>query len=165
MTSETPPLPPIASKADFGAAVLWALQVSVAAGARRIVWVDPDFADWPLDEPALHDALTAWLRLPGRRLVLLADDYGGVPRLQPRFVAWRRSWSHAVEAWTPADGPAGDLPTLAIDDGSVCVHVIDAQRWRGRAVIDARATRLWRDQVDALLQRCETAFPIQTLGL
>ncbi len=164
MTTETPP-PSIASKADFGAAVLWALQASVAAGARRIVWVDPDFADWPLDEPALHDALAAWLRQPGRRLVLLAADYGAAPRLHPRFVAWRRSWSHAVEAWTPADDATTELPMLAIDDGGICVHVLDSQRWRGRAVVDLRATRLWRDQVDAVLQRSEAAFPIHTLGL
>jgi hypothetical protein len=164
MTIDSTP-PQVASKADFGAAVQWALQASMAAGARRVVWVNDDFADWPLDEPALHDALTAWLRLPGRRLVLLAADYGGVPRLHPRFVAWRRLWAHAVEAWSPADGAPGDLPTLVVDDGAVSVHVIDPQRWRGRAAVDPRAARLWRDQIDALLQRCDSAFPVQTLGL
>jgi hypothetical protein len=163
MSSETPPS--ITSKADFAEAVSWALHTSVAAGARRIVWVDADFADWPLDDPALLEALTAWLRLPARRLVLLARDYAGVPRQHPRFVAWRRTWSHAIEAWTPADGAAGDLPVLVLDDGAVSVHVIDPQRWRGRAQVDPRATRLWRDEVDALLQRCETAFPVNTLGL
>ena len=164
MTSETPP-PPITSKAEFGAAVLWALQASVAAGARRVVWVDPDFADWPLDVPALHETLTAWLRLPGRRLVLLASDFGGVPRQHPRFVVWRRLWANAVEAWSPADGAAGDLPTLATDDGAISVHVIDIQRWRGKVSDDSRAARLWRDQIDAILQRCEAAFPVNTLGL
>jgi hypothetical protein len=147
MTSETLP-PPITSKAEFGAAVLWALQASVAAGARRVVWVDPDFADWPLDAPELHETLTAWLRRPGRRLVLLASDFGGVPRQHPRFVVWRRLWAHAVEAWSPFS-----------------VHVTDIQRWRGRVSDDPRAARLWRDQIDAVLQRCETAFPINTLGL
>ncbi len=165
MTSDTPSPPPITSKAEFGAAVLWALQASAAANARRIVWVDGDFSDWPLDEPALHETLTAWLRRPGRRLVLLATDFGGVPRHHPRFVAWRRLWSHAVEAWTPADGAAVELPTLSIDDGDIGVHVIDVQRWRGRAVVDPRAVRLWRDQIDAVLQRCESAFPVNTLGL
>lgn len=164
MTPETPP-PPITSKAEFGAAVLWALQASVAANARRLVWVDPDFADWPLDEPALHDMLTGWLRLPGRRLVLLASDFGGVPRQHPRFVAWRRPWSHAVEAWTPSDGVAGDLPTLVVDDGAITLQVFDTQRWRGKLAVDTRAARLWRDQVDAVLQRCEAAFPVNTLGL
>jgi hypothetical protein len=164
MRSDTSP-PPITSKAEFGAAVLWALQASVAANARRVVWVDPDFADWPLDVPALHDTLSAWLRLPGRRLVLLASDYGGVPRLHPRFVAWRRLWSHAVEAWTPADGAAVELPTLVLDDGAISVQVIDTQRWRGRAEVDPRAARLWRDEIDAVLQRSESAFPVSTLGL
>jgi hypothetical protein len=164
MTSDTTP-PPITSRAEFGAAVLWALQTSVAAGARRVVWVDPDFANWPLDDPLLHDMLTAWLRLPGRRLVLLAADYASVPRQHPRFVAWRRWWPHAIDAWTPADGSNTGLPTLALDDGAVSVQLINAQRWRGRASVDPRSARLWRDQIDAVLQRCESAFPIHTLGI
>jgi hypothetical protein len=97
--------------------------------------------------------------------VLLASDFSGVPRQHPRFVVWRRPWSHAVEAWTPADGAPGDLPKLVVDDGAISVQVIDTQRWRGRAVIDPRAARLWRDQIDALLQRSESAFPVNTLGL
>ena len=157
--------PPVGSRAEFATALLWALQTSAARAARRIVWVDRDFADWPLNEPALHSALTAWLRQPQRRLVLLAADYSGVPRRQPRFVAWRRVWSHAVEAWSPADGDSIELPTLAFDDGAVGLQLIDAQRGRGRAVVDAHATRLWRDQIDAVLQRSQAAFPVSALGL
>jgi hypothetical protein len=163
MSTDTPP--PITSQAAFRSAVAWALNTSVASRARRVVWVDPDFANWPLDEPALLDSLTAWLRLPGRRLVLLAADYGRVPREHPRFVAWRRLWSHAVEPWTPADRGAAELPTLVIDDGAVLVRVIDRLRWRGRAAVDPREARQWQDQIDAALQHSEPAFPVSTLGL
>lgn len=162
--AETPP--PIGSRSEFAAAVRWALRTSVARGARRIVWVDRDFAEWPLNEPELHAELTDWLRLPQRRLVLLAAGYAELPRRHPRFVAWRRLWSHAVEPWSPADGStASALPTLALDDGAVCVHLIDTLHWRGRAVVDSRAALLWREQIDAVLQRCESAFPVNALGL
>jgi hypothetical protein len=44
--------------------------------------------------------------LPQRRLVLLAHQFGTLERLHPRFVAWRRTWAHAVDAWTPSEGVA-----------------------------------------------------------
>jgi len=73
--------------------------------------------------------------------------------------------SSASVGTSPAAPSAGDLPTLAIDDGAISVHVIDLQRWRGRVSDDSRAARLWRDEIDAVLQRCEAAFPVNTLGL
>ncbi len=158
--------PAIDSRAAFADAVRWSVRCSLAAAARRIVWVDRDFAEWPLDDPALHADLSTWLRLPQRRLVLLAADYTVLPRSHPRFVGWRRLWSHAVEAWSPSDeAVAKDLPTLAIDEGAVCLHLADAIHWRGSAVLDKRAARLWRDQIEAVLQRSEPAFPVSTLGL
>jgi hypothetical protein len=157
--------PQIASRLEFSQAVHWAVHASTQRRARRIVWVDADFADWPLDDAALHETLSAWLRLPQRRLVLLAARYDEVPRRHPRFTAWRRLWSHAVEAWSPAEGEARDLPTLALDDGAVVVHLVDSVHWRGRASLDERAARVWRDQIDAVLQRSEPAFAPSALGL
>lgn len=160
----TPP-PPITSRSEFVAALLWGFEQAIAGGARRIVCVDPDFANWPLDAPALHAQLTGWLRLPQRRLVLLAARYDAVPRLHPRFVAWRAPWAHTIEAWAPQDGEAPELPTLLLDDRQLSVQLHDAVHWRGRAELDARQARLRRDEVDALLQRSEAAFPVNSLGL
>ena len=170
MTAEMPtpaPTPPplIGSRADFTAALHWALQSSVMQRARRIVWVDADFAEWPLDDPAWHDQLAAWLRLPQRRLVLLAGNYDEFPRRHPRFTAWRRLWSHAIEAWSPDDAAADSLPTLALDDIAVCVQLIDALQWRGRATFDPRTSRPWCNRVDAVLQHSSLAFPASSLGL
>jgi len=157
-------LPTITSRAEFGAAVAWGVQTAAERGARRMWFSDPHFADWPLDDPALLSSLTAWLRLPQRRLVLLAASYDEVVRWKPRFVAWRRHWAHAVEAWTPQDLPA-DLPTWLLDDGPVCVAVADRLHWRGRCAVDAREAQLRRQELDAVLQRSETAFPVNSLGL
>ena len=157
-------LPSITSRTEFAAAVVWGVQAAVERGARCLWFTDPNFADWPLDEPALLEALTAWLRLPQRRLILLAESYDEVVRLKPRFVAWRRPWAHAIEAWTPQDLPA-ELPTWLLDDGAVCVAVADRVHWRGRCAIDARQAQQHRQEIDAVLQRSETAFPVSQVGL
>ena len=157
-------LPTITSRAEFGAAVAWGVQTAALRSARRLWFADPHFADWPLDDPVLLDHVTAWLRLPQRRLVLLAESYDDVVRSKPRFVAWRRHWAHAVEAWSPQDLPA-NLPTWLLDDGPVCVAVADRVHWRGRCTVDPRETQLRRQELDAVLQRSETAFPVNQLGL
>ena len=157
-------LPTITSRAEFGAAVVWGVQTAVERGARGIWFTDPHFADWPLDDPDLLAHLTAWLRLPQRRLVLLAERYDDLVRSKPRFVAWRRQWAHAVEAWSPQDQPA-HLPTWLLDDGPVCLAVGDRVHWRGRCAIDPREAHLRRQELDAVLQRSETAFPVNQLGL
>jgi hypothetical protein len=157
--------PPITSRADFAAAVLWGVQAAVARQARVLWWVDRNFADWPLSDASLLEQLTPWLRLPQRRLVLLASSYDDVPARHPRFVRWRADWSHAIEAWAPPEELATGLPCLLVDDGPVLVQLHDAQRWRGRASLEVRDALLWRQQLDVLLQRSAPAFPVRQLGL
>lgn len=157
--------PPIAARSEFQAAVRWGFDTAIAARARRIVLVDASFADWPLDDPALHAALTGWLRLPQRRLVLLAARYDELPRRHPRFVAWRVHWAHAVDARAPATEDGDGLPTLLVDDGTTSVHLHDPLHWRGQASGDPRVAHQWRERIDAVLQRAEPAFPVNTLGL
>jgi hypothetical protein len=163
MNDDTPPK--IDSRGAFAAAVRWGFDSAIAAGARRIVVVDRDFAEWPLDDPALLESLTAWLRQPKRKLVLLADDFDAMPRRHPRFVRWRTDWAHAIDAFAPPAEDRVDLPTLLVDDGSISVQLIDAVHWRGRAERDARQAQLWRESLDAVLQRSEPAFAVNRLGL
>ena len=161
--SESPPR--IDSRESFDAALRWGFETAVANSARCLTCVASSLEDWPLDDPALLDRLTAWLRLPQRRLVLLAATYDGVPRRLPRLTGWRRDWAHAITALQPPPEVAADLPTLLIDDRSVAVHLIDPVHWRGRAAEDVRARLLWQEKVDAILQRSEPAFAVTTLGL
>lgn len=162
-----PSQPPSAlrSRADVHAALRWAVEHAVAVRARRLTWVDPDFTSWPLDDPALLQSLTGFLQLPQRRLVLLAQHFDVVSRAFPRFNAWRRDWAHVVEAWTPGEGVEARLPMLAIDDDRLCLQVFDSTHWRGRLQLDDREVRQWREEIDALLQRCEASFPVHHLGL
>ena len=158
-------IPTVSTRAEFGAAVLWGFGRAIDNGARRIICVDRDFADWPLSDAALLDRLATWTREPLRRLVLLATSYDAIERMHPRFVAWRALRSHAVEPWSPPEDVGVDLPAVLLDDGAVMVRLLDPVRWRGRAELDARSARLVRDEVDALLQRSEAAFAVNRLGL
>lgn len=157
--------PVIDSPAAFVAALHWGFGRAIDRGARRIVAVDADFASWPLDDPALLERLGAWLRRPQRELVLVAATFDEVPRRHPRFVAWRQPRVHAIPGWQAPDDLDVPLPTLLLDDGPLLVRLIDPLRWRGRASLDAQAARLQRDEIDALLQRSEPAFPANHLGL
>lgn len=166
--SNDPPV--IDSRAGFAAAVQWGFARAMREGgrSRRILCIDRDFVDWPLDAPELHTQLTAWLRgVRGtqRQLVLLAANYDEMPRRHPRFVAWRRHFTHAVFPFAAPEDMAAVLPTLLLDDDGTLVRLIDPVHWRGRASADERSALPWREQIDAVLQRSEAAFPAQSLGL
>ena len=169
------PNPPVMdTQAACTAGLLWGLQTAVAQGARRITWVWPSgeawpggcaCSVWPLQDAAVLATLTTWLRQPQRQLVLLADNFDAVPRLLPRFTAWRRDWAHALQAWQAPPELAAGLPAVMFDDKATSVHITSPERWRGRAALSVRDTTLWTQRVDVVLQRSERAFPVNTLGL
>ena len=161
----TAPVPIIDSRSGFAAAIQWGFGRAVELGARRIVCVDRDFAIWSLDDAARLESLAAWLRLPQRRLVLLAAHFDEVPRRHPRFVTWRRHFAHAVATLAAPEDLVDALPTLLIDDKGTLVRLVDAVHWRGRASDDEATARPWRDEIDAVVQRSEPSFPTTTLGL
>lgn len=155
----------IRSPAEFQAAVQAATLAALAREARTLLWVDPDFAAWPLDDPALLEPLTAWLRRPLRRLVLLGTRWDRLERAHPRFTQWRPSWAHAVDAREPSDLAGEALPTLLLDDGPVVLELWERDPPRGRALRDAAAAAAARDRIDAHLQRSAPAWPVKPLGL
>ncbi len=126
-------------------------------------WSDPDFADWPLGERAVVEALNGWAK-SGRRLRLLATDYRAMPRLHPRFVTWRVTWDHLIEARAWAGAAGQGVPSACLTPVWTCER-IDAER----------GVLLCSDQVGArsrlklALQEAWTqatpAFPASTLGL
>ena len=155
----------IDSRREFDAALHEVAGLARQRHVHRMVWVDEDFADWPLDDPALLACLSDWLRQPQRRLVLLARDFGDLQRRAARFVAWYRLWTHAVGACSPAEDSTGTLPSVAWAEVASMAHLSDRERWRGWISSDAATLRRWRDRIDALVQRSEPSFPATTLGL
>lgn len=157
--------PVVDSLAGWQSALRWGFETAAQQGARTITCMDPDFESWPLDDAALLQGLTAFLRLPGRRLVLAAARYDEVPRRLPRFSTWRRDWSHALQTLVVPEEFAAELPSVLIDDRQLSVGLIDPEHWIGRAQLDGRARWLWQERVDVVLQRSEPGFPVTTLGL
>lgn len=155
---------PIDSRQGFVAAVHDALALALAQRARRMVWADTDFVDWPLDDAAMLHGLVDWLRLPQRQLVLLAAEPEALRR-RARFMDAYRLWSHAIAAFAPAPDDAVELPCLLWAEDTVLVRLLDKRHWRGRSSQAPTELRVVREELDALLQRSEPALPVTTLGL
>lgn len=132
--------------------------------AREAWFIDRHFRDWPLDEAAILDALTAWIRQPGRQLRILGQDFATPAQALPRFSRWRRDWSHRVEVFSPAD-TALALPWRGLLAGGVAWQWLDAPDWRMRPITEAVHVRATQTQLADFLQRCEAAWPVTTLGL
>ncbi len=165
MTEHTAP-PAIEGPEDFAPAVRWAVTAAIADGARTLTAVDLAFGEnWPWNDAELLSALAGWLRLPQRRLVLLAAGYDEVPRLHPRFVQWRRDWAHAITPFVAPEELTGMLPTALLDDRRLSVVRLDPVQGRGRVSLEPRTRLHWHDKVDAVLQRSSPGFPVTTLGL
>lgn len=167
MSAEAPSdvVPGIASRGEFTAAIRWGVQQATARGARRLLCIDADFREWPLDDPELLAELSAWLHRPQRRLVMLARDWNQMRARHPRFCTWRRAWSHALDTRSPPDDEAAVLPTLLLDDTRVLVRLSDPLHWRGRCGLDPRESTLLFAEFDALAQRSDPDFPVTQLGL
>lgn len=134
------------------------------AGTRLLCLADPDFADWPLDEPAVLAALSAWLRQGGRQLRLVGERFDATASSHPRLARWRRDWNHAIEVWAPS---AGRLPPAlrGLLADPLWLQWQDAPDWRMRCFTDAVHARAIATQAADFLQRCEPAWPPTTLGL
>lgn len=136
-----------------------------AWSAARQVWLlDPDFADWPLDEPAVLDALAAWLRRGGRQLHLVGQHFDTTARCHPRLARWRRDWSHALAVHAPSEG--GLPPALrGLLAPPLWLQWLDAPDWRIRVVTESVHVRAADARIADFLQRCEPAWPATTVGL
>lgn len=154
----------IGSRAEFQVAVRAVLAHAAERGIRRMVWVSPDFDDWPLNEPVPLDALGAWARSPSVRMVWMASDFEGLRRRAPRLVAWRQRWSHVLQCLAPAD-EAVVLPSLLLADDQLVVRLLDRAHWRGRISCSAADIHAAKEQFDALSQRSAETFSATTLGI
>lgn len=153
----------IASRGEFHDAVRGAFEQAALIGCREIWLADPDFADWPLGEPAVIDHLRVWAH-PHRKLTLLAQNFDAVARRHPRWVDWRRTWSHVVECRTNTELEAGQMPTLLLAPGLLALRLTDPVRYRGSVAHDAATMVRVGEAFDAVLQRSELAFPATILG-
>ena len=147
----------------FVSGVRCAIQAAAREGWSQLLLSDVDFLDWPLGERAVIDAFNAWAGR-GRHLRLLARDYGPLRLQHPRFVQWRATWSHIVDArvWTSA--AAGELPT-AIWSAQWTQEVLDTERCSGVSSRERARSVALHERLEAAWQRGVPGFPASVLGL
>ena len=159
------PLPEgrFAGRLAFADTIRLALQHAACERWPVLVLCDADFADWPLGERAVIETLNAWAG-SGRLLRLLARDFAPLRQQHPRFVQWRTTWAHQVEAQAWARAAAGDLPSALWTPGWA-LERLDVLRCTGVCSADpARRTAL-RERIDNAWSRSSPSFAASTLGL
>lgn len=154
----------IASRADFHDALRAGLAQAAQSGAAEICLVDPTFNDWPLNERAIVESLSAWAS-SRHKLLVIAHSFDDVARRAPRFAEWRRRWSHIIQCRSSDELEADEVPTLLFIPGLVCVRLLDRVHYRGTVSCRPSDFVECRESIDALLQRSAEAFPVTTLGL
>jgi hypothetical protein len=154
----------IQSHSEFIDVVRSMLSQIDTSGTREVTLADTDFSPWPLDDLAVLDALTRWIRLPARRLRLVGNRFDVIQREQSRFASWRKPFAHAIECWSPTDLDAGDMPSVLLLDAAY-VELLDRERWQARQSSERRSLVVQRERLEALMQRCEAAWPVTVLGL
>ena len=153
----------IDGRREFTQAVQHSLALALRQREREIFFVDTDFEIWPLDDGVVLDHLSAWARLPQRRLVMVASKFDALPRLFSRFTAWRGNFAHVAEAFVTEVEPS-QVPTLLLA-GTGSLMLADRLRWRGHGLSSDKEVADWREVIDVLLQRSEPGFGANTLGL
>jgi hypothetical protein len=168
MSDETPPAAAtgriIDSRDGFQSALREALAEAAGAGSRELWLSDIDFAEWPLGEREIVATFERWAS-SSRRITLVANHFDALARLHPRWIAWRRQWSHIVSCRTNTEIEASDIPCVLIALGTVTVRLSDPTHHRGRIARDRGEELRCKELVDAVLQRSEEGFPATSTGL
>ena len=154
---------PFAGRAAFVQLVRDALACAVREGWREIILCDADFADWPLGERAVAESLQNW-SASGRRCILLARRYDEVIRHHARFVTWRKTWAHIVEARACGSADPLELPS-GIWSPSWVMRRLDHERCTGVSGSEAERRVLLRENLQGWLDKSSPSFPASTLGL
>ena len=140
-----------------------ALACAAREGWPEIILCDADFDDWPLGERAVAESLAAW-SATGRRCTLLARRYDTVVRRHARFVTWRKTWAHIIEARSCAPAGPLELPS-AIWSPRWVLQRLDPQRCTGVGGGEPERRLLLRETLREWLKQSSPSFPASTLGL
>jgi len=140
-----------------------ALACAAREGWREIILCDADFHDWPLGERAVTESLREW-SAAGRRCTLLARRYGEIVMRHARFVTWRQTWSHIIEARACASADPFELPSAIWSPGWV-MQRLDPERCNGVCGSEPERRLLLRESLREWLSKSAPSFPSTTLGL
>jgi hypothetical protein len=140
-----------------------ALACAAREGWREIILADATFEDWPLGERAVVQSLLDW-SASGRRCTLLARRYDDVVRMHARFVTWRRTWSHIIEARACPSADPLELPSAIWSPGWV-MQRLDVECCAGISGSEPERRVAMQENLREWLARSTPSFPAHTLGL
>ncbi|MFL6693334.1 MAG: hypothetical protein ACJ8GO_10270 [Ramlibacter sp.] len=163
MTADSLPQGRFEGREAFRQMIRDALARAAAEGWRELILSDASFADWPLGERGVAESLQAW-SASGRRCILLARRYDDVRRLHARFVDWRQTWSHIVEAHGCPSADPLEFPSV-IWSPAWTMRRLDVDRCNGVAGREPERRVAVRELIDGWLQKSSPAFAATTLGL
>ena len=147
----------------FARLVRQAVGRAAAEGWPEIILSDVSFEAWPLGEASTVHALQVWAK-PGRKLVMLAGRFDLLIRQQPRFVAWRKVWSHLVDGRLCPPSALAGLPS-AIWSRNWFLHRTDTETCAGLYGADRVRLKALHESLQFKLQASAAGFAPTTLGL
>jgi hypothetical protein len=140
-----------------------ALAAAAREGWREIILSDPDFEVWPLYERAVAQSLQDWSE-SGRRCILLARRWDDVVRRHARFVSWRKTWSHIIEARACPSADPLELPS-AIWTPAWVMERRDLERCHGYCGAEPDRRLALREKLNEWIGKSTPGFAAVTLGL
>ena len=149
--------------AEFAELIRVAFANAAAQGWREIILCDSTFEDWPLGERAVAESLNDWSS-SGRKLTMLAKNYGEVTRRHARFVTWRRTWAHVVECRANSSIALDDMPS-ALWSPVWVFQRLDLTRSTGVSGAEPARRVALKERLDECLKYSSPAFAATTLGL
>jgi hypothetical protein len=166
-TSTATPVPLLegrfTGRSEFTDLIRQAIAAAAVQGWREIILCDANFEDWPLGERVLTQALNDWSKT-GRKMTILAKNYGDLQRRHARFVSWRRTWAHIVDCRASSATAGDDMPSALWSPGWVFER-LDLQRFTGLAGSEVARRVALRERLKEHLLRSSPAFPASILGL
>ncbi|MBI5275726.1 MAG: hypothetical protein HY854_04635 [Burkholderiales bacterium] len=148
---------------EFQQLVRDALATAARDGWHEIILCDATFDDWPLYERAVADSLQAWSK-SGRKMTLLAKNYDIMIRKHARFVTWRRTWTHIIDARACPSADPLELPS-AIWSPAWVLERRDLDHSAGICGSEPDRRVLLRQALQEWLQKSTPSFPSATTGL
>lgn len=140
-----------------------ALAAANEQGWRELILCDPDFSDWPLGERAVAESLGAWSKT-GRKCILIARSWDEATRRHARFVAWRRTWAHIIEARSCRSADPNEFPS-AIWSPAWVLERRDIVQCRGWTGPEPERRLALREKLNEWMSKSSPGFPSHTTGL
>ena len=155
----------IETRAQFRDEVATAL----ATAQGEILLADHDFAGWPLNSPAVEEALRRFfLASRVNRMRLLTTPAHQLHRESPRLMSLLRDFGHVFSCRYPPDTMIArfsqDTCLLVIDRVRV-VRRFNRHQPRGSAEFSPDEGQAWADHFESIWNESTASLSVTTLGL